>query len=202
MAVTAPPVSAWMLSIFWLMSSVARAVSLASSFTSLATTAKPFPASPARAASMVAFSASRLVCCAIEVITLITCPISALLWPSLVMVRLGGLGGTHRRGRNFRRLCRVLGNFLDAGAHFIGGRSHGLDVPADLFRTCRHHVGLVRRLPGTEADLLRDTAQLCRRLRQRLAHVRHSLHGRAKHLQHFVRRLEQLSIGTCELRGV
>jgi len=54
---------------FLAISSVARAVSLASSFTSLATTAKPLPASPARAASIVAFSASRLVCCAMEVIT-------------------------------------------------------------------------------------------------------------------------------------
>ncbi|EDP62983.1 hypothetical protein BAL199_19061 [alpha proteobacterium BAL199] len=38
----------------------------ASDFTSEATTAKPLPASPARAASMVAFSASRLVCSAIS----------------------------------------------------------------------------------------------------------------------------------------
>jgi len=44
------------------MSSVARAVCDASDFTSCATTAKPRPASPARAASIVAFSASRLVC--------------------------------------------------------------------------------------------------------------------------------------------
>jgi hypothetical protein len=44
------------------MSSVARADSRASSLTSLATTAKPLPASPARAASMVALRASRLVC--------------------------------------------------------------------------------------------------------------------------------------------
>ena len=46
-------------------SSVALAVWLASDLTSEATTAKPRPASPARAASMVAFSASRLVCSAI-----------------------------------------------------------------------------------------------------------------------------------------
>jgi hypothetical protein len=39
----------------------ACSVLLASSLTSLATTAKPLPASPARAASMVALSASRLV---------------------------------------------------------------------------------------------------------------------------------------------
>ena len=70
------------------MSSVALAVSLASSLTSLATTAKPLPASPARAASMVALRASRLVCWAIEVMTLMTLPISALLTPSLEMVAL------------------------------------------------------------------------------------------------------------------
>jgi len=42
-------------------SSVALAVWVASDLTSEATTAKPLPASPARAASMVAFKASRLV---------------------------------------------------------------------------------------------------------------------------------------------
>jgi hypothetical protein len=71
-AVTAPPVFSRMTLIFCLISSVAFAVCLASSLTSLATTANPFPASPARAASMVAFSASRLVCCAIDVMTSIT----------------------------------------------------------------------------------------------------------------------------------
>jgi len=43
-------------------SSVAFAVSTASDLTSEATTANPLPASPARTASMVAFSASKLVC--------------------------------------------------------------------------------------------------------------------------------------------
>ena len=46
----------------------------ASALTSCATTAKPGPASPARAASMVAFSASRLVCSAIVVINWVTSP--------------------------------------------------------------------------------------------------------------------------------
>src|ERR1700728_2339292 len=44
--------------------------------TSEATTAKPRPASPARAASMVAFNANKLVCSAIAVISLTTSPIS------------------------------------------------------------------------------------------------------------------------------
>ena len=54
-------VAGWMAVILVVMSSVARAVWLARLFTSWATTAKPRPASPARAASMVALSASKLV---------------------------------------------------------------------------------------------------------------------------------------------
>ena len=70
------------------MSSVALAVCLASSLTSLATTANPLPASPARAASIVAFSASRFVCWAIDVMTFTTLPISPLDSPSLATVAL------------------------------------------------------------------------------------------------------------------
>ncbi|BAE51460.1 hypothetical protein amb2656 [Paramagnetospirillum magneticum AMB-1] len=54
---------------------MARAVWLARVLTSLATTAKPLPASPARAASMVALSASRLVCDAMSLIRATTVPI-------------------------------------------------------------------------------------------------------------------------------
>ena len=56
------------------MSSVAFPVWPASALTSPATTAKPRPASPARAASIVALSASRLVCSAISVMRLTTSP--------------------------------------------------------------------------------------------------------------------------------
>ena len=57
-------------------SSVARCVCCDSDLTSPATTRKPAPASPARAASMVAFSASRLVCVAMALIILTTRSIS------------------------------------------------------------------------------------------------------------------------------
>jgi hypothetical protein len=81
-------VSAWMASVRRPMSSVALAVSWARSLTSLATTAKPLPASPARAASMVALRARRLVCSAIEVMTLMTLPTSALDSPSFATLAL------------------------------------------------------------------------------------------------------------------
>ena len=64
MAATDSPVAACIAPIWVPISSVAFAVCEASAFTSLATTAKPRPASPARAASIVALSASRVVCSA------------------------------------------------------------------------------------------------------------------------------------------
>ena len=85
-AATARRVSPCMASILPPISSVARAVSRASSLTSLATTAKPLPASPARAASIVALRASRFVCSAIDVITFTTLPISVLEWPRAFIV--------------------------------------------------------------------------------------------------------------------
>jgi len=67
-------------------SSAASADSLASSLTSPATTAKPLPASPALAASIVALSARRFVWWAIAVIVLTTLAISAEPSPSWATV--------------------------------------------------------------------------------------------------------------------
>ena len=64
-------------SLRWRITSVALPVSLASSFTSDATPAKPLPASPARAASTAAFSASRLVWKAISSMTRMILEISS-----------------------------------------------------------------------------------------------------------------------------
>ena len=68
-------VAAWMPDTCCPISPVAFAVCSASAFTSLATTAKPRPASPARAASIVAFSAIKLVCPAMVLISSTTSPI-------------------------------------------------------------------------------------------------------------------------------
>src|SRR5271163_3265272 len=79
-ASTASLVTACTAAIWAEISSVALAVWLAKDLTSEATTAKPLPASPARAASMVAFSASRLVWAAMVLIRPTTSPtLSAML---------------------------------------------------------------------------------------------------------------------------
>ncbi|MCY1186543.1 hypothetical protein D9M73_274250 [compost metagenome] len=62
----------------WLISMIDAAVRWARLRTSSATTANPRPASPARAASMAALSASRLVCSAIPRITSRTLPMRPL----------------------------------------------------------------------------------------------------------------------------
>ncbi len=74
MALTDPAVAAWMPETCAPISPVAFAVCSASALTSDATTAKPRPASPARAASMVAFSASRLVWPAMVLMSSTTSP--------------------------------------------------------------------------------------------------------------------------------
>ena len=76
-ASTEPAASRCSASIFFEISSVAFWVCTASALTSVATTAKPRPAEPARAASMVELSASSVVCRAICAIRLTTLPIAA-----------------------------------------------------------------------------------------------------------------------------
>jgi len=146
-AFTAAFVSVWMASILPLMSSVAAAVCLASSLTSLATTAKPLPASPARAASMVAFKASKFVCCAMLVITLMTlADLDAALAElgHVLLVSAATLTAsvaTLAASVRFWRFPWRWRSFLRTGGH-------GRHVLADLFGSGRHHVGLGGRFLG------------------------------------------------------
>ena len=74
-AATACRVASWICPTWPEIASVALPVWLASAFTSEATTAKPLPASPARAASIVAFKASKFVCPAMSWMSSTTSPI-------------------------------------------------------------------------------------------------------------------------------
>ena len=85
-ASTTRRVSAWMRLIISAILAVAEVVRSASLRTSSATTAKPRPCSPARAASMAAFSANKLVWSAISSITCTISPISWLDCPSFSTV--------------------------------------------------------------------------------------------------------------------
>ena len=93
-----------------------------------ATTAKPLPASPARAASMVALRASRLVCSAIEVIILTTLPISADDSPSLATGVVGGRRHvTAREATRAPSLALLAISWIDS-THLAGPGGHGLHV--------------------------------------------------------------------------
>ena len=109
--------------------SVALAVCTASDLTSEATTAKPRPASPARAASIVALSASRLV------------------WPAIVLNQLDDVADLLRRIGERRHfavgrlrladsdmhdavgLRDLAGYFRDRVREFVGGAGGRLDPP-------------------------------------------------------------------------
>ena len=166
MASTAPLVSVWIASILWLMSSVALAVCLASSLTSLATTAKPLPASPARAASMVAFSASRLVCWAMRRDDLDDVADLGAALAELGDGGVGRLGDLDGRGGHPGGLVGVPGDLLDAGSHFLGAGGDGGDVLAHLFGRGRGDIGLRRGFLGIRRHLLADGSQLLRRTGQ------------------------------------
>ena len=174
-------------------SSVALAVCAASAFTSDATTAKPRPASPARAASIVALSASRLVCSAIAVISFTTSPMrpaacdSSLMRPSVccacftasLAIRL--------------ELLHLAADLVDRRGHLLGRRGDRLHVCRRLLgrgrdragELLRHFGGLGQRAGGRlqfgrgRRDGLDDAADRGLEIVGELVHVRLALLGGA-----------------------
>ena len=111
-------------------SSVAREVRVASCLTSCATTPKPRPISPARAASMVALSASRLVWSATSSISAITCSMVRAASVSALASSFAASTACARRGRHRRGPLGVLRR----------RRQRRRDVPD----RGRHHVDMAR----------------------------------------------------------
>ena len=107
------PVEAWMAAICAPISSVAFAVWLARFLTSDATTAKPLPASPARAASIVALSASRLVWPAMSLISLTTSPMRCAASARPCTVALVRSALVDRLPGDARRLADLAADLLD-----------------------------------------------------------------------------------------
>ena len=124
--------------------SVALAVCTASDLTSDATTAKPRPASPARAASIVALSARRLVCSAMVWMSLTMSPIFCADSASVVHFSVGGL------------------RFVDRHAHDVVGLR---DLPRDLGNGTRQFVGGARRRLHSGRGLVRGFDRALRALR-------------------------------------
>lgn len=106
MALTDSSVAAWISAICCAISEVALAVCVASDFTSCATTAKPRPALPARAASIVALRAKRFVCLAIAAISSTTPPTFAQL-PTGALFVGRFLPPDARRHLRFLRIARL-----------------------------------------------------------------------------------------------
>ena len=126
----------------------ASAERCASARTSDATTAKPRPASPARAASTPAFSASRLVWNAISSITpmiwLICCDdlaiasIASTASRTTTRALLGVLVG---RGDDLAGMARAFGRFLDGRGDLVERRGGLLEARGLLLGAARQIVG-------------------------------------------------------------
>ena len=128
MASTAPDVDSCTARIWLAMSSVALAVCTASDFTSDATTAKPLPASPARAASMVALSASRFVCPAMLRISLTTSPIFCAPSARPADFAVGGARFVGRKADDVGGLRQLTADLADRSRQLVGGNRRGFHV--------------------------------------------------------------------------
>ena len=127
-------------------SSVAFAVCTASDLTSEATTANPRPASPARAASMVALSASRLVCSAMARMSLTTSPIFCALSESPAISSVGRLCLVGRKLHHAAHSHQLVADVGDRARQLVGRVRGGLDVGRGLVEGAHRVRGALRGL--------------------------------------------------------
>jgi len=127
--------------IWAVISSVALAVWVARSLTSEATTAKPRPASPARAASIVALRASRFdVVNEVDDLADLVGGVREGLHPAVRHIDfLGGSGG--KRGG----FGHALGAFADGAGHLLGGACNRFDIAGGFAGGIRRAFHLLER---------------------------------------------------------
>jgi hypothetical protein len=124
-------------------SSVAFAVWLASDLTSDATTANPLPACPARAASMVAFNASRFVCEAMSLIRPTTSPIRLAVVESPWTVSSVCRALSTARLAIFASVCNLPADVVDRCAQLLRGGGNALHVRRGVSRSFRRQMNLL-----------------------------------------------------------
>ena len=151
-AATASPVTDWMVATWSEISCVALAVWPARVLTSPATTAKPLPASPARAASIVALSARRLVRSAMSEIRRTTSPIVLAALSSPATVRSACSASPAARSAMSRRPADRVADLADCRLQALRRLGNGADGSRGLGRN-RGHVGHpAGRLVGPSGD--------------------------------------------------
>jgi hypothetical protein len=122
------------------------------------------PASPARAASIVAFNASRFVCSAIEVITFTTLPISWLDNPSLVIVSvvacasLTACAATRAASFAFWLISRIEAPICSAPAATVPTFRETSSAAADTTPDCAEVSSADAEICADEADNSSDDA--------------------------------------------
>ena len=155
--------------------------------TSLATTAKPLPCSPARAASIAALSASRFVCRAISsMIVDLARRSPSSPRPSAATASRPRWASSAALRRDLLGLLRVVGVLLDVRDHLLHRGRDLLHRPRLLARALGHLLGARRELLRARRDVARGGLDVADDLRDLLRHVLH----RAVHAARGPRRIE------------
>ena len=170
--------------------------------TSSATTAKPRPCSPARAASMAALSARRLVCSARSSITSMIFPMSSARRPSTSMISGGRLD-------RVARAVQALGGFfhgdhagLDFVTRSVGDIDKQLRGIGDSLNRSDHLVdgrGSFRDAGTLDLRVLHDVLHVDAHLVHRAGDFIDRGCGLHAHFRGFVRSAGHLSRATCHL---
>ncbi len=176
----------WIAEICPPISSVALPVCCASVFTSEATTAKPLPASPARAASIVALRASRLVWLAMLLMSLDDGADLLGGGPQFLHAPDDLRGLLHRVGRDPRGSARLPADLVDRGRELLRRGRHRLDRGRGLLDVAHDLARLAAGFARRFLQLGRSAGDADRGLGDRREDAGHAASEEADQLVHFL----------------